>query len=234
MAMRQSFPDVERPKILQASQASLWKPEGLKALTYLRQERFLSDEVIRQFQFGYCPAELDHELAGRIVMPLCDTNGNVVVFTTRNPWAPKQFQHWHESFDKTNYLYGLHLAKQTMRSADEAIVVEGQFDVTYAHTVGLTQTVGLCGSAFTIMHAAILRRYASDIYLILDPDASGEGGVKRAMEMYDQYFLRNYDLRFIPVTLPDNQDPDEFLRKNGVRALQRIKEESKAKVLENA
>lgn len=170
-------------------------------------------------------------MAGRIIMPLFDASGNIVAFTTRNPWAPKEFQHWHESFDKTNYLYGLHLAKQAMRRTDEAIIVEGQFDVTYSHTAELDNTVGLCGSAFTIMHAAILSRYCSFFYLILDPDQSGDNGVARAIEMYHQYCLRGHGIYFIPIKLPDGLDPDEFLYQRGKNALTQIMKEQKQKVI---
>lgn len=209
---------------------SLWRSEGEVALKYLREERHLSDDVIRKFQFGYCPRGLHQELSGRIIMPIFDANSNLIAFSTRNPWTEKQYQHWHEQFDKSNHLFGIHLAKEMMRRTDEAIIVEGQFDVGYSHTVGLLQTVGLCGSAFTIMHAAMLRRYCSYIYLVLDPDGSGENGVNRALEMYHQYCLRDYELHFIPITLPDKLDPDEFLLKHGRRSLEQIMRERRAKV----
>lgn len=153
-------------------------------------------------------------------MPIFDAYGDrVVAFSSRDPDAPKRWQHWHEQFDKSNYLFGLHIAKPYIRRAKKAIVVEGQFDVTYAHTAGFKMTVGLCGSAFSIVHIALLARYCNEIYLVMDPDVSGDNAVERAAKLYVQYNLDKYNLSFIPLNLPDKLDPDDFIYKCGSQAM---------------
>jgi DNA primase len=207
------------------------------ALDYLRNQRHLADDVIKQFQFGYCPRDVDHELAGRIIMPIFDAYGeNVVAFSSRDTEAPKRYQHWHEQFDKTNHLFGLNVAKPHIKRTKKAIVVEGQFDVTYLHTAGFKMTVGLCGSAFSIMHVALLSRYCSEIFIIMDPDTSGDSAVERAAVMYEQYNLGLHNLVFIPVSLPSEPnklDPDDFVYQNGPQALINILRADKENATKN-
>jgi DNA primase len=197
---------------------TLWTPEGKEALNYLRKERGLSDEIIRQFQYGYCPARVNHQLAGRIIMPLFDALGEVVAITTRNPWIEKQYQHWHEKFDKANYLYGLNVAKQAIRKWDKALVVEGQFDTGCLHSFGFDMTVGILGTAFSPQHIAQLARYCSEVYFLMDPDESGDLSIERSSLMYRNYCLQQHGLLFVALQLPKDTDPDDFVRASNGRS----------------
>ncbi len=227
--MRQTFPELERQKILSVSQRDLWSDVGAEALAYLREKRHLSDDVIRQFKYGYCPPNSRHELAGKILMPLFNSEGELVVFTTRQPDAPKRFQHWHESFDKGSYVYGLDIAKEAIRKWDKAIAVEGQFDVGCLHSYGFNMTVGVLGTSLSIMHVAQLARFCSEIYLLFDGDDAGQKSVDRAMELHNQYCLDMYGIHFIPV--PISGDPDDFVVENGQKALVELMKMQKEKIL---
>lgn len=161
-------------------------------------------------------------------MPLFDPSGtDIVAFTTRDPKAPKQYQHWHETFEKSRYLYGTHIAKEAIRRQDKVIVVEGQFDTMCLHSYGFHMTVGLCGHALSIMHVTLLARYCSEVYLMLDPDGAGGSAMDAAMELYKKYELRKCDMFFIPVKLPDGLDPDDFVMKFGSDALVNLLKKSK-------
>jgi len=222
------------------SQASLWDKEGEDALAYLKSKRHLSDEIIKRFQFGYCPRDVNHDLAGRIIMPCFDAHGNLVALSTRDYEAEKKWQHWHESFDKSSYLFGLNFAKKAIRWSDRAIVVEGQFDVTCLHSHRLPMTVGLFGTTLSIMHIALLSRYCSEIYMVLDPNVtksdgtvnrSGEEATIRAMQLHSQYCLGTYGIHFIPVTLPNELDPDDFVFQQGTQAMIKILDKRRQEVL---
>jgi DNA primase len=216
-------------------QESLWTPEGTRALDYLTRERRISETVIKQFRIGYCPAGSHHELAGRIIMPLFDSYGEVVAITSRNPWIEKRWQHWHESFDKDEWLFGLDVAKQHIRRTDKALIVEGQTDTFACHTHGFNMTVGMLGSALSIVQIAQLARYCSEVYMLSDPDESGEGCSARAKEMFETYQLHNYRFLFVPVPLPKREDikmdPDNFLKNLGGKALIDLLRRSKEKVV---
>jgi len=163
-------------------------------------------------------------------MPLFDQSGKeVIAFTSRDTDAPKRYQHWQESFDKSRYLYGLHLAKDAIRRTDKAIIVEGQFDTMCLHTYGFDMTVGLCGHALTIMHVTLLARYCSEIYLLLDPDDAGNSALEHAKSLYKEYDLRECGLTFVPVRLPNKTDPDDYVRQQGSSALVNLLKDAKQK-----
>jgi DNA primase len=227
---RLKFPEEERAKILEAAQETLWQTEGKAALEYLKEKRYLSETIIKRFQLGYCPRNLQHELAGRLIMPVFDAANNLIAFSTRDYLAEKKFQHWHESFDKSNYLYGLNIAKNHMRKTDKAIIVEGQFDTTCLHSHGLHMTVGLMGTSMSLVQIGLLARYCSEIYIVLDPESTGEEGSRKIMEMYKDNYLKKFGLNFINVRLPEELDPDEYIYKYGrdnfVNILYNAKEQS--------
>jgi DNA primase len=204
-----------RRKIALAAKESLRKPSGRKALDYLRDVRKFSDKVIDEFDIGYCPLEVDHELRGRIITPIYDTYGEMVAISTRHMNKDQKFRFWHESFDKGSYLYGLHQAKDTIRKFNKVIIVEGEFDALAFHSYGFTMTVAVSGSAFTLFQVSLLSRYCTNFYLMFDGDVAGRKSIERTMAMYDKYCLGAYGLKFIPVYLPKDIDPDEYLFSEG-------------------
>lgn len=244
------FPEVERRKLVELGQRSLWQDEGTEALDYLKWERGLSEEAIRRFQIGYCPLRVDHELAGRIITPICDPYGKCIALSTRHLTRKKDF--WHEQFDKSFYLYGTHLAKEEMIRTQKAVVVEGEFDTAFLHSYKIRMAVGCCGSAFTPFHAAILARYVAEVYLVFDADkerivngkkmeGSGQRATKRAKAANlffkmrgdpDRMYRDPSGMMFIPVGLPVGSDPDDFIKDNGAREFVNLLKESKAKAQE--
>jgi DNA primase len=179
----------------------------------LKEERGLSDDVLNEFQVGYCPKRSNHEMSGRIITPIHDAYGNFVALSSRQ-LGTKNF--FHESFEKGFYLYGLHIAKPNIIQTQKAIVVEGEFDVMYLHCNGIPIAVGMCGSSFTIFQLAILSRYCNRIYIVFDGDKKREQSIKRVMDMYAEKRLlfESCNVRLIPVRLPLGYDPDDFVKKN--------------------
>lgn len=175
--------------------------------------------VIDKFDIGYCPHDLDHELRGRIITPIYDAYGEMVAISTRHMNKDHKLRFWHEVFPKGTYLYGLLDAKDTIRRFNKVIIVEGEFDVAAFHTFGFTMTVCCCGSAFTLFQVSLLARYCTEFYLLFDGDVAGRASIKRSMDMYNKYSLSAYGLKFVPVYLPRNIDPDEFLFENGVKGV---------------
>jgi DNA primase len=205
-----------RRKIALAAKASLRKPRGKKALDYLRDVRKFSDKVIDEFDVGYCPLEVDHELRGRIITPIYDTYGDMVAISTRHLNKDQKGRFWHESFDKGSYLYGLYQAKYAIRRLNKVIIVEGEFDALAFHSYGFNMTVACSGSAFSLFQVSLLSRYCTNFYLMFDGDVAGRKSIERTMAMYDKYCLSAYGLKFIPVYLPKDIDPDEYLFSEGV------------------
>jgi len=220
------FPDWERESIVVASKNTLTKPEGAKALDYLTNVRKLSRKTIDDFDMGYCPRSATHQICGRIITPIYDAYKNLVAVSTRTPY-PSKLRFWHETFDKGSYLYGLHLAKESIIRFNKVILVEGEFDVAALHSNGFSMAVGICGSALTLFQVALLSKYTSYFYLLFDGDQAGINARNRAKEMYKKYFLGSYNIHFISVDLPENLDPDDFVNSHGSQGLKDILIEAK-------
>ena len=204
--------------------------EGREALDWLREERGLSDKVINDFQMGFVPSRVQHEFAGRIITPICDPYGKFIAFSSRHIKNKRSF--FHESFEKKFFLYGLHLAKYAMLRQNRAILVEGEMDVAFLHSRGFNMTVGVSGSAFTILQAALLARYCQEVYIVFDRDEnkSGQKATDRIMGLVEDGSI--YGMKFIPVKLPMGYDPDDFIKEYKAQAFADLLKKSKENLLE--
>lgn len=244
MSFKKRFSTAERSEIVDKSQRCLWTDEGKPGLDYLREVRKLGDETIKRFSLGYIPAHVKHQLAGRIVMPLYDPSGNLVTVTTRAVVPTEDMPvYWHEQYEKSFYLYGLNLAKDTIRLWNFAVIVEGQFDVLQMHNHKLTNVVGACSVNLGDIQFASLRRYTDLFITIFDNDEnlSGQKGTEKVMGLAkreialgrvlapmvsvdekrisakDRADRVGFKIDFVP--LQGAKDPDELLRKFGIKDL---------------
>jgi DNA primase len=122
-------------------------------------------------------------------------------------------------FAKSGLLYGLNLARDAIRKANTAIVVEGYTDCIAAHQFGFENTVAVLGTALGAGHIQLLRRYADRIRVVLVLDGD-EAGRRRAAEVLELFVSANVDLRVL--TLPDNADPADFLETHGAGPFERL------------
>jgi DNA primase len=233
MKLRRAFDSVERTDIVEKSQQCLWSDDGKPGLDYLLGQRQLSELILKAFRVGYVPKNVNHQLRGRIILPLFDPSKHLVVVASRmiddseNPLPV----YWHESYKKSFFLYGAPNAIPYMRKWKFATVVEGQFDVMQMHNHGFRNTVGLCSHDISAIQFAVLQRYCEEIILVLDQDdnQAGQKGIKKAMDEMKPYCgfdgflpLPEYRNKFSYVEFPENTDPDSFLRKHGVTALKQM------------
>ena len=129
-------------------------------------------------------------------------------------------------FDKSSILYGLDKARKPIRAADQAIIVEGYFDVIGLHQPGFQNAVSPMGTALTPVQMRMLKRYTRKIILALDPDAAGEKATLKGLEVARDTMDHSNDFVFNPrglirsearldadirvCSLPDEKDPDEI------------------------
>jgi DNA primase len=124
-------------------------------------------------------------------------------------------------FKKGQTLYALDLAREAVARLKTVIVVEGYFDAIALHQAGLTHTVATLGTALTAEHIQILRRFASKVVLLFDPD---QAGVRAALRGLDLFVNSGIGVKVI--TLPAGEDPDTYVRKEGPGAFARLEEQS--------
>jgi DNA primase len=162
----------------------------------------------------------------RFMFPIFDQNGKVVAFGGRQLVKdPKSGKYVNSSetplYKKSNVLYGLNLAMKEIERAGYAILCEGYMDVIMAHAHGHRQAVAPLGTALTAMQARLLKRYANKVFFLYDGD---EAGQKNMLERGLPLLESNFDVRVI--TLPPDDDPDTFLRREGAAALHGLMEDA--------
>lgn len=110
-------------------------------------------------------------------------------------------------FTKGAILFGLDCARESIKKKNEAILVEGEFDVLSAHQVGVTNIVASKGTALTERQVAILARLCTNVSLCFDRDIAGDFASHRGIELLD---LAGVNVKV--VELGKYKDPDEFIR----------------------
>jgi DNA primase len=161
----------------------------------------------------------------RLMFAILDVRGRVVGFSGRvlpdpetgtvDKQSPKYINSPESPiYQKGHTLFGLYQARQAIRQEEEAILVEGNFDVVSLHARGVSHVVAPLGTAFTPAQARLLRRYAPVVTLLFDGDAAGKKATREARET-----CRDGALVAKVAVLPNAKDPDDFVREKGAEAL---------------
>ncbi|GGE76863.1 DNA primase [Streptosporangium jomthongense] len=230
-------------------QAALHGQQGSFARDYLYQ-RGLDDEVIRRYQVGYAPASgtalfdaADRDLQGplietgtvsdkygrprdlfrnRVMFPLRNSRGRTIAFGGRTLGDDKaKYINSPESdvFHKSREIYGLFEAKQALKQVDKLLVVEGYMDVIALAQHGIHYAVATLGTATNQDSLTALLRQARHIVFCFDGDQAGFRAADRAMENALELMADGLHLQFL--MLPEGEDPDTLVRKEGPAAFQK-------------
>lgn len=125
-----------------------------------------------------------------LVMPYRDVYGSVIALVGRSLLSDKErreiklSKYKNTSFDKGTHMFGLFEAKQSILEKNQAIIVEGQFDVIKAHSSGIKNVVAVGGSNLAYGQLALLMRYTDNILLLFDSDDPGRIGSERAINQF--------------------------------------------------
>ncbi len=152
----------------------------------------------------------------RIMFPIRNPRGQVIGFGGRvlGQGEPKYLNSPETPlFSKGRELYGLFEAREAIRAADCAIVVEGYMDVVMLAQHGVGNAVATLGTATTGEHVRKLLRSADRVVFAFDGDAAGRKAAWRALEACLPHALDDKRLEFL--FLPAEHDPDSFVREQG-------------------
>lgn len=138
---------------------------------------------------------------------------------TQPDQAPAKYINSPESpiYTKGEHLFGLHQARQAIRQAGEAIMVEGNFDVVSLHARGVGTAVAPLGTAFTAAQAKLLKRFAPSVIVLFDGDNAGRKATRAA-----RVPCREGGLDAKVALLPKGVDPDDYARQHGKDGLERV------------
>ncbi|MEC8517941.1 MAG: DNA primase, partial [Verrucomicrobiota bacterium] len=151
----------------------------------------------------------------RLMFPICDSLGRVIGFSGRILEDKRKEAKYVNSpetliFHKSSVLFSFDKARKEIVEKKLAIVVEGQIDAMRCHTVGIKNVVASQGTALTVQHAKLIKRYADEVVLIFDSDTAGVSAALSTSKL----FLEN-ELSVRIATLPNGEDPDSLILKHG-------------------
>ena len=170
----------------------------------------------------------------RIMIPIRDEQGRMAGFGARivDPNDVPKFLNSPETpiFSKGRLLYGLDRARKPIRTADQAVIVEGYLDVIALHQAGYENVVSPMGTALTEDQMRLLKKFTRRIVLALDPDTAGQKAVLRGLDAARSAMDKEGELGFDArgllknesrlqadlrvATMPDDLDPDEIVARD--------------------
>lgn len=147
---------------------------------------------------------------GRVIYPVQSMSGRVVAFGGRTLRTDKQVAKYVNSpesliYHKSNQLYGLYQAKQSIAKKDNCILVEGYMDVISMHQSGVENVVASSGTSLTSQQVSLIHRFTENVTVIYDSDAAG---IKASLRGIDMLLAEGLNVKVL--LLPDGDDPDSF------------------------
>ncbi len=219
------------------------------------EKRGLSEETIKSFGLGYAPDSWNDLLSAarekgigadwlvkaglakageqrtydafrnRLIFPIQAPSGRVVGFGGRALSDEDQPKYLNSPespiYRKSQVLYGLYQARDALRRQGRALVVEGYMDLLGLHEQGIQGVVALCGTALTREQARLLARYGQQAYLVYDSDQAGVRATWRAIEPLVESGLWTRVVR-----LPEDYDPDSYVREHGPDGFMKLVEQA--------
>ncbi|MGG6269747.1 DNA primase [Leptolyngbya sp. AN03gr2] len=166
----------------------------------------------------------------RLMVPIHDSQGRVIGFggRTLSDEQPKYLNSPEtDLFDKGKTLFGLDKAKGAIAKQDQAVVVEGYFDVIALHAAGITNAVASLGTALSVAQVKQLLRYTESKRVVFnfDADRAGVQAAERAIgEIANLAYQGEVQLRIL--NIPDGKDPDDYLKNHAPKDYQDLLDRS--------
>ena len=148
----------------------------------------------------------------RIIFPLYDHRENAVGFSGRvltdGTSGPKYINTRETlAYHKSDLVYGLNITKEAIRKHNQAILVEGEFDVIACYKYGISNVIAVKGTALTESQVNLLARFAQKVTICFDGDRAGQEAIKRSLPVIEKKGLTT-----TVILAPGGKDPDESLK----------------------
>jgi DNA primase len=156
----------------------------------------------------------------RIIFPIYNLKNDVIAFGGRvmDNSQPKYLNSPEtDVFKKSETLFAINFAREEIRKKGYAIIVEGYLDSIICHQYGFRNTIAPLGTALTAKHLQKLKILTDKVILVFDSDSAGIAAARRSLAI-----LCESDVKTKVLLLPEGEDPDSFLRKNGGPPFQKM------------
>jgi DNA primase len=173
----------------------------------------------------------------RITFPIANESGKIVAFGCRalGDDQPKYLNSPETPiYSKSNVLYHLDRAKEALRRADFAVLVEGYMDAIAVARAGISNVVASCGTSLAEPQIKLLSRFTKRVIMNYDPDTAGQLATERSISLLleNDFEVRVLALPAMNLTAGDgtkyskNADPDLYIREMGVEAYTKLLKEA--------
>ena len=174
-----------------------------------KEEYLLKTGLCLEGQNGY----ISDRFRGRVIFPVFSLSGKVLAFGGRVLRKSDKLAKYvnspeSEVYHKSNVLYGIYQAKQSIVKNDNCFLVEGYTDVLSMHQAGVENVVASSGTSLTRGQIRLIHRFTNNITVIYDGDAAG---IKASLRGIDLILKEGMNIKV--VLLPDGDDPDSFAKK---------------------
>lgn len=212
----------EIKKLVQICHSNL--KNSSECLHYLKEQRGLSDDIIKKYQLGFFPqniSKLTQYVSNETLREL-----NIINYSENSPFSEFFYlifpifseygeavgiggrtlvddaqrsilnlpKYKNSSFKKSEYLFGLNHSRKHILKKNNVFVVEGYFDHMAMDSNGIKNSVAICGTAFSVKHFLKLAKYTNKITFILDSD---DGGMKSMERIESKFSNKGIKLRFL-------------------------------------
>ena len=221
-----------------------YSPDRYSLVKYLESKGYdvqdcLKAGVVQQSQ----SSGIVDALSGRLIIPIFNMQGKVIAFGGRGLDEKTivfgKYKNTSETplFVKNQQLFALNVAKEQKQQTAllNLVVVEGYMDVIAMYQAGFKRAVASMGTSLTENQAKLLSRLTDTVYICYDGDAAGQKATVRGMDILD-----NAGLEVRVMSVPENLDPDEYIKKYGKDEFEKLIDAAlplpdyKLKILEEA
>lgn len=207
-----------------------YSPDRYSLVKYLESKGFTTEDclkagVVQQSQ----RAGIVDALSYRLIIPIFNMQGKVIAFGGRGlDDKTIEFGKYKNTsdtplFTKKDNLYALNIAKEQKQQTalSNLVVVEGYMDVIAMYQAGFKRAVASMGTSLTENQAKLLSRLTDTVYICYDGDAAGQKATVRGLDILDKAGL---EVRVM--TVPEKLDPDEYIKKYGKDAFEKLIDEA--------
>lgn len=199
-------------------------PKGQQAVRALveqaQQNAYLVDDLIKVGIIQESKGLLFSPFEQRIVFPIKDHLGRTHGFGARIFVKDDERVKYYNTretdiFNKSQVLFGIHIAKPYVQKENHAFLVEGYFDCIALAQAGFKEAVATLGTACTIEQLRLISRYVNTVYVMYDGDKAGQAAMERLATLCWQV-----ELELKIVILPEGEDPASYISKgNNIKKL---------------
>lgn len=203
-----------------------YAPDSFRSFLDFASKKYSVDDLVRSGLVVKTEKGVYDRFRDRIMFPISDTQGFIVAFSGRmSPSLEKKetgggkYINSPETpiYHKSAILYGYHQAKQSLRTEQSCVLVEGQMDLLMLHQAGFKNTVALSGTACTDTQLGLIERFTDTLVIALDADMAGlQASWKTAEAAYKKGF------HVYGIMIPDGKDPADYLGKEGAEGWKEV------------